>query len=403
LTLDVHDSRLIEDLGERMPKNIVVLCDGTGNQIERNLSNVLKLFRMCYKDAGQRVYYGSGIGTISSSDAWARARSNIKSVFGLATGYGLDDEILGAYNFICRHFEPGDDIYLFGFSRGAYTARIVAGIIHLVGLLPPNQCNLAKYALRCYKQASEVNDFSIAWQFAKVAGTRRTPIRFLGVWDTVASVIVPRRDRILPQFLTLPYTRTNPSVRTFRHAMALDERRRMFRLNEWIQPQNHVTNPFERPSKSIPQDIKQVWFAGVHADVGGGYPEEESGLAKFPLDWMVQEAVDNGLKVRAAVRRQIGLGQAGFGSKASFVKPDATAMLHRSLQAGWWFLEWLPKSGPREWPGRTVLGRYLPLGEPRLIERQGVRPTLHQSVVDRWNALSKYRPRNYPASYDVEP
>jgi uncharacterized protein (DUF2235 family) len=387
-----------------MTKNIVVCCDGTGNQIERNLSSVLKLFRMCRKNEEQRVYYGAGIGTIGSSDAWARARQNAKSVFGLATGYGLDDDILGAYGYICQHYVAGDNIFLFGFSRGAYTVRIVAGIVHLIGLLPPDQLNVASYALRCYKQASEQNDFSIAWQFSKVTGGRTVPIRFLGVWDTVASVIVPRRDRLVPQLLTLPYTRTNPSVETFRHAMAIDERRRMFRLNKWAQPQDFIANPFARSPQPVPQDIKQVWFAGVHADVGGGYPEEESGLSKFPLDWMVQEAVEKGLKVNAAVRRHIGLGRARIGSKTLFVKPEATAALHSSLSWGWQPLEWLPKSARwREWPRRTFLGFYLPHGEPRLIQREGVRPVLHQSVVDRWNALPGYRPQNFPAEYDVEP
>ncbi len=107
-----------------MAKNIVVCCDGTGNEIERNLSNVLKLFRIMHKSPEQRVYYSPGIGTIGSSDAWARLRQNVKSVFQLATGHGLDDDILGAYAFICRHYDEDDAIFLFGFSRGAYTVRV---------------------------------------------------------------------------------------------------------------------------------------------------------------------------------------------------------------------------------------------------------------------------------------
>jgi uncharacterized protein (DUF2235 family) len=99
-------------------KNIVVCCDGTGNQIERNLSNVLKLFRILRKNEEQHVYYDAGIGTIGGRDAWTRRRQNVKSVFELATGYGLDAEIAGAYAFICRHYVKGDAIFLFGFSRG---------------------------------------------------------------------------------------------------------------------------------------------------------------------------------------------------------------------------------------------------------------------------------------------
>src|ERR1700730_6283444 len=297
-----------------MGKNIVVLCDGTGNQIERNLSNVLKLFRIAIKNDKQRVYYNAGIGTIGSSDAWTRYRQNAKSVFELATGYGLDADILGGYNFVCRHYEDGDAIFLFGFSRGAYTVRAVSGMIHMIGLLPIDQLNIADYALRSYKRASDNGDLGIAWHFSKIAGCREARIRFLGVWDTVASVLVPRRDRLVPQLLTLPHTRRNPSVEVFRHAIAIDERRRMIRLNRWIEPQPFVKNPFDRAAPPTQQDIKQVWFAGVHADIGGGYPEEESGLAKFPLDWMIREAVEKGLKINAAVRRHIGLGRARIGS-----------------------------------------------------------------------------------------
>jgi uncharacterized protein (DUF2235 family) len=259
-----------------MGKNIVVLCDGTGNQIERNLSSVLKLFRIAIKVDAQRVYYSAGIGTIGSSDAWARWRQNTKSVFALATGYGLDADIRGAYDFICRHYEDDDPIFLFGFSRGAYTVRAVAGMIHMMGPLPADQLNISHYALRSYKQVSDDGDLGIAWHFSKVSGCREVRIKFLGVWDTVASVLVPRRDRLIPQLLTLPHTRRNPSVEVFRHAMAIDERRRMFRLNRWIEPQPFVKNPFDRSAPPTQQDIKQVWFAGVHADIGGGYPEEES-------------------------------------------------------------------------------------------------------------------------------
>jgi uncharacterized protein (DUF2235 family) len=179
-------------------RNIVVCCDGTGNQIERNLSNVLKLFRIAVKSDRQRVYYSAGIGTIGSSDAWARWRQNAKSVFGLATGHGLDADILGAYEFLCRHHEDSDAIFLFGFSRGAYTVRAVAGMVHTIGLLPVDQLNIAGYALRSYKQASDADDLGVAWHFARVSGARAARIRFLGAWDTVASVLVPRRDRLVP-------------------------------------------------------------------------------------------------------------------------------------------------------------------------------------------------------------
>jgi hypothetical protein len=163
-----------------MGKNIVVCCDGTGNEVEGNLSNVLKLFRIAQKNDHQRVYYSAGIGTIGSDDNWTRLKQDTKSVFSLATGYGLDQEILGACQFICEEFEDNDAIYLFGFSRGAYTVRALSGFVHMLGLLPRDQLNVANYALTAYKRSSKANDFSIAWNFSRVIGSRPTTIKFVG-------------------------------------------------------------------------------------------------------------------------------------------------------------------------------------------------------------------------------
>jgi len=102
-----------------MNKNIVVCCDGTGNEVEGNLSNVLKLFRITQRNENQRVYYSPGIGTIGIGDNWSRFKQNAKPVFELATGYGLDDDILGGYRFICEQYEERSEVFLFGFSRGA--------------------------------------------------------------------------------------------------------------------------------------------------------------------------------------------------------------------------------------------------------------------------------------------
>src|SRR6516164_907196 len=110
-----------------MGKNIVICGDGAGNQVEHNLSNVLKLFRISHKNDGQRVYYNPGIGTIGTDDPWTRFTQNTKGVFGLATGYGLDNEILGAYRFLAENYQKDDRVFLFGFSRGAYTVRALAG------------------------------------------------------------------------------------------------------------------------------------------------------------------------------------------------------------------------------------------------------------------------------------
>ena len=378
-----------------MPKNIIICCDGTGNEIEANLSNVLKLFRILRKSDDQVVYYNPGVGTISSSDPWSRLKSEALGVLGLMTGYGLDANVLDAYRFLLDEYEDGDQLYLFGFSRGAYTVRVLAGFLRLIGLLQKPQRNLCGYALTAYKKAAEENNFEIAWRFERVASTRCIPIKFIGVWDTVSSVIVPRPDRMyVPSLEELPYTRTNSCVEVFRQATAIDERRRMFRINRWTEPQHYKPNPFV-PGEGDPQDVKQVWFSGVHSDVGGGYPEKESGATEYPLKWMIDEAVVHGLQINLAMYNHLVLGREHEGATRTYVPPDFTAKLHNSMTWAWRLLEWIPKPvSQREQNDRmAVFGFYLPLCEPRKID-QGAR--VHESVIQRMQADPTYQPGNLP-------
>ena len=118
-------------------RNLVIMLDGTGNELGRNLSNVLKLYRIAEKGEKQLVFYNPGVGTIGRINPWRRLRQKASGVLGLATGYGLDENVLSAYKFLVQNWREGDHIYLFGFSRGAWTARVLAGFIHLVGLLRP--------------------------------------------------------------------------------------------------------------------------------------------------------------------------------------------------------------------------------------------------------------------------
>jgi uncharacterized protein (DUF2235 family) len=142
-----------------MPKNIVLCCDGTGNEVEANLSNVLKLFRIARKNEEQVVFYHPGVGTISDSEPWSRLKSDALGVWGLVTGYGLDEDVLCAYRFLIDTYSGDDNIYLFGFSRGAYTIRVLAGFLRLIGLLERPQRDLAAYALTAYKRAAAKNRF----------------------------------------------------------------------------------------------------------------------------------------------------------------------------------------------------------------------------------------------------
>lgn len=396
-----------------MAKNIVICCDGTGNEINDRLSNVLKLYRVLRKTGDQLVYYSPGVGTVGAYDTWQEVKQRVREFLGLATGYGLD-----AYRFLCTHHDEGDAIWLFGFSRGAYTVRVLAAFVYVIGLLRPNQLNLADYAFTAYKKASHdsrrknkipdedalraaASDAEIArglpaaWEFRRVAGSKAVTIRFVGVWDTVASIIVPRPDRLLLDFQSLRFTRTNPGVETFRQAMAIDERRRMFRLHRWTEPQTFKTNPFNNKNWR-PQDIRQMWFAGVHADIGGGYPETESGLSKFPLLWMINQARAAGLKTSTSMINHLVLGKPRKDSARRYVPPSAAAELHRSLKGLWWILELGPKLAKyREWPGRwSLLGLYLPLGEPRLVPDGAL---IHPSVFARIQTVPGYDPVNLPA------
>lgn len=413
-------------------KNIVVCCDGTGNEISENISNVLKLYRVLRKTGKtqprQVVFYDPGVGTLARPDPWTKLKQNAMTVLGLATGYGLDDNVLAAYEFLINQYEDGDEIFLFGFSRGAYTVRVLAGLIHRVGLLSPQQINLAGAALTAYKQVRSTPDAvgsltpsavpgepadsgqpvpltkdDRASQFARIVSTRWPTIKFVGVWDTVASVIVPRPDRFyIFSMQTLANTRHNPSVRIFRQAIAIDERRRMFRLDTWDEPQTFMHNRFSMTNNAEPQDAQQVWFSGVHADIGGGYPEAESGLSKFPLIWMIDEAVKHGLAVDPRTVNQLAWGVQRKGSPFSYVSPDIKRDPHDSMSAAWRPLEWWPKRDKyKEWSARTsARGYYLPRAEPRFIPPGAL---VHQSVLDRMAAVPNYRPENLPEAHTVIP
>lgn len=398
----------------RAGRNIIICCDGTGNEIGVTISNVLKLFRIVEKSDQQLVWYNAGVGTIGQQNPWTRWLQKAKGVLGLATGLGLDDDVISAYRFLCSNYREGDQVFLFGFSRGAYTVRALAAFVHVMGVFRPDQLNIAGYAWTAFKRASakdpsratpstprgaaqaqRLSALEEAWHFSRVIGGKPITIHFVGVWDTVASVIVPRLEQLSLSLQTLRFTRTNPSVNMFRQAMAIDERRRMFRLNQWTEPQIFRPNPFNRKFDKA-QDIKQVWFAGVHADIGGGYEESESGLSKYPLAWMIEEAVLAGLRVNRAMINHLVFGKPRKGSTHSYVAPDFKGKLHRSLTIWWSPLEIIPKRTRwREWrKGRpSIFGMYFPIAEPRPISATAL---IHQSAFDRRASGIGYSPVNWP-------
>lgn len=246
-----------------MAKKIVICCDGTGNEFGTRNSNVLKLYSTLANDPQVQVpYYHPGVGTMGARNAlstigklWTRFR-------GLAFGYGLSDNIADAYQFLIHQFKEEDSIYLFGFSRGAYTVRALCRLLHMVGLLRSGNEGMIPYALRLFKR-KKGDKFELASEFKKTFSRECKP-HFLGVWDTVSSVGWVL-DPIGLKPGVLAYTAQFPDIQVVRHAVSIDERRAFFRQN--------LIHPLP---PSCGQDLKEVWFAGVHSDVGGSYPTTAS-------------------------------------------------------------------------------------------------------------------------------
>lgn len=352
-----NDSQRATDTGADM-KNIVVCCDGTANEFAADNTNVVKLCYGLATSQSQAICYHPGLGTMEPAGALTQVGRRFTRFLGRAIGFGLARDVSDAYTFVMNRFEPGDRIFLFGFSRGAYTVRAVAALINMYGLLPPGNDALVPYAIRLLvainrkPQRDPKDDFSLAKEFSSTFSRREVRIHFLGVWDTVSSV------GWISNPLRLPYTARNPIVDTIRHAVSIDERRAFFR-----------TNLFEaiEPGNGHQQDLRQVWFAGVHSDVGGGYKEEESGLSKIALQWMLDEAREKGLMIDDARYREV-LGMVDGGR---FAPPDPHAKRHVSLQGPWWFAEILPKK-------RFSTGKwYINLARRRTIPEGA---ELHKSV-----------------------
>ncbi|HKF22776.1 MAG TPA: DUF2235 domain-containing protein [Candidatus Angelobacter sp.] len=358
-----------------MPKNIVLCLDGTGNEFGDQNSNVIKLYSVLVQDPQTQVaYYHPGLGTMGAPGAWSKLAQWWTRAKGLAFGAGLTANIGDAYSYLMATYQPGDNIYIFGFSRGAYTARALAAMLHMYGLLRPGNEVLVPYITRLFS-AQNKKIFALAAQF-RATFSRPCKPRFLGLWDTVSSV------GWIHNPVKLPYTAMNPDVTIIRHAVSIDERRCMFRQNLWGNP-------------SAGQDVQQIWFAGVHSDVGGGYKEAQSGLAKIALKWMLHEAGAAGLCLDAAKQDRV-LGV----TDPAFSKPDPAGVIHRSLRGFWWLLEFWPK---RYWNATEECYKWhWPLGSRRFIAPGS---TIHSSVIARMNAQlsSPYKPSNIPDDHKVTP
>lgn len=358
-----------------MPKNIVVCCDGTSNEFGPQNTNVIKLYQAAVCNAGQIAYYHPGVGAMGARSALTSLGRWWTKVIGLAFGYGISDNIADAYQFLMRTYEPDDNVYIFGFSRGAYTARVLCGMLHIVGLLTRGNEGLIPYAIRMMK--SKHIDFPVAAGFKKTFSRECKP-HFVGVWDTVSSVGWVYNAVHFP-FTNLSH---NPDVAVARHAVSIDERRAFFRQNLLGVPGSPM------------QDVKEVWFAGVHCDVGGGYPNAESQLSQIALRWMLCEAEVAGLIVDAARKADI------LGAAPNVAPDPNTKKQHKSLAGLWWIAELWPKVSHRlNADGSWSKTLRLNLGRRRYIA-PGV--NVHESVQTRIaNPTLGYAPGNLPQQRQV--
>ncbi|KAJ3981417.1 hypothetical protein F5890DRAFT_1556825 [Lentinula detonsa] len=338
---NTHPVSSIRRLEDVIPKShdrrTLVLCfDGTGDQFDEDNSNVVNLFSLLKKDdpSQQLVYYQSGIGTYTIPQIAQPWMANLHKIADMMVGIHLNAHVMTGYEFLMQNYKIGDKICIFGFSRGAYTARALAGMIHKVGLLPRHNHQQVPFAYKMYSREDETG-WRLSTAFKK-SFSIDVDIDFLGLWDTVGSVgIIPKR---------LPFTSSNTSVRCFRHALSLDEHRARFvpslwdhslpnrqymkkhlsfkfgvprgampKSNRLFQKQLHdksspTTTPDQSPSvpsgaqaentrndpalKTLrqlerdfdavnaldpdsedgqtPTDVEEVWFAGCHCDIGGG-------------------------------------------------------------------------------------------------------------------------------------
>ena len=334
-------------------KRIVICADGTWNRPEEDPkkdfpTNVLKLARSIKPVAAdgspQQVFYDWGIGSYHNQ------------VVGGAIGKGLHKNIMDDYRYIVQNYKHGDEIYLFGFSRGAYTVRSLSGLINNCGILKRPDARLIQAAFEHYKKAGwdYHPDGERSLEFRAQHSHASRKIKFVGVWDTVGALGIPfsflglldKKDEFYD-------TKIGPNVVIARHALAIDEQRSDFEPTVWRQQSG--------------TDLTQVWFPGVHGSVGGGLrPDADGGLlSDIALAWMIKEAKSAGLGSESHL--------------AQGLNPNPAAKLHRSRKH-------IYRSRPR----------FL-----RPIDHKMTAVLLHESVKQRWDALADYRPANLVAYLDA--
>ena len=381
-----------------MEKTIVLCSDGTGNAFEERATNVSTLIRSIdlrrpapeYRP--QMAFYDQGVGTnpalTADTEAYSRSRPEAEMLYvleaprlawwmprwcawlaGVTTGYGLDLNVKELVHALARAYAPGDRVYLFGFSRGAFTVRAVAGFLHRCRLPLPGESFDEWFATGFELYANHFPPADDIDRFRQ--RSRPVAIDFLGLWDTVKSY-----GGVRP--VSWPHLRHNPSVKVVRHALALDEQRAWFQHTTWGHANEKLHGvPLEPDGRYQTQDVEEVWFRGYHSDVGGGMRERES--ARVALLWMLSEAAHCGLRLN-------GDGRALFEDEADWHR---TIEPHDSFAWYWPVVGLVPRQDlHNDWrpPRRTWTRGARAPRDPRLPElRDGSGPKdvlVHASAID---------------------
>ena len=331
-------------------KRLIICADGTWNIRDqtdettgkRRPTNVTKVARAIRPRAAngtdQVVFYHDGLGTSGPMDKMS----------GGAFGTGIEDNIRNLYRFIVYNYEPGDDLYFFGFSRGAFTVRTLAGFMNKVGLIEKDDDYYVPELYDCYESSKGPGTPEWIKAFHNIRGVRPSPpILFIGVWDTVGALGAPG---VLGQVFNKNKYQyhdvgLNGSIQNAYHALAIDERRKPFAPTLWKRPLGWTGK------------LEQAWFPGVHSNIGGGYAPD--GLANEALHWIVEKAEALGLELDKTY--------------LGFFRPCFNSTLHDSMSMKYKVF------GPHMRP----IGQQLEDGE-----------SVHQSAIDRRNLFNDYRAKN---------
>lgn len=332
----------------------IVLYDGTWND-PADRTNVFRLARYILdRDSSgvtQRFKYDAGVGT-----------GRVGRFVGGAFGVGLSRNLMEGYEWLAKSYREGDEIWIFGFSRGAYTARSLAGLIRKCGLLDVYTPKLLTQAYKLYRDTSKHPDKEECCTF-RDNYSNEPDIHFLGVWDTVGALGIPGTAISETGAFRWHDQTISKKVKYAYHAMALDEHRKSYDTTLW------TTEDGKQKPENI--DVQQCWFIGAHANVGGGYGNDA--LADLPFAWMMQKAAAAGLALRP------------FTANPDAHLSDVVDSFKQFLRGAYAGISALFKAGD----GRHYRGFLGPKQDDKTI---AVNVSVHESVWRRWNANEKYRP-----------